>query len=61
MLISFYLNCSFSHYKQAGATPMLDNDPRDKYLYEIMVFTGARKGAGRCKYMMDSDLFCNII
>ena len=29
---------------------MLDNDPRDKYLYEIMVFTGARKGAGRCKY-----------
>ena len=31
---------------QAGATPMLDNDPRDKYLYELMVFTGARKGSG---------------
>ena len=28
---------------------MLDNDPRDKYLYEIMVFTGARKGSGMWK------------
>ena len=26
---------------------MLCNDPRDKYLYEIIVFTGARKGSGQ--------------
>ena len=28
-------------------TPMLCNDPRDKYLYEILVHTGARNGGGR--------------
>ncbi|XP_052071199.1 polycystin family receptor for egg jelly-like [Mytilus californianus] len=30
----------------AGSSPLPDNDPRDKYLYEIQVFTGSRKGAG---------------
>lgn len=28
-----------------GATPLPDNDPIDKYLYEIIVFTGDRDGA----------------
>nr|XP_027212371.1 polycystic kidney disease protein 1-like 2 [Penaeus vannamei] len=28
-----------------GATPLPDNDPRDKYLYEIMVFTGGKEEA----------------
>ncbi|XP_066983276.1 polycystin-1-like protein 2 [Macrobrachium rosenbergii] len=28
-----------------GATPLPDNDPRDKYLYEIMVFTGGNEEA----------------
>ena len=49
-ILLLYLNCLFFHFQQAGATPMLDNDPRDKYLYEIMVFTGARKGSGMWKY-----------
>mgnify|MGYP001795959201 CR=1 FL=1 len=31
---------------QAGASPLLDNDPQDNYLYEITVFTGSRLGAG---------------
>lgn len=31
---------------EAGSSPLPDNDPRDKYLYEIQVFTGARKDAG---------------
>ncbi|XP_070581220.1 polycystin family receptor for egg jelly-like isoform X2 [Ptychodera flava] len=29
-----------------GITPLLDNDPNDKYLYEIIVLTGRRKNAG---------------
>lgn len=28
-----------------GATPLQDNDPKDKYVYEIVVFTGDKKGA----------------
>ncbi|KAK3095491.1 hypothetical protein FSP39_015311 [Pinctada imbricata] len=30
----------------AGSTPLPDNDPRDKYLYELTIFTGSRKNAG---------------
>ncbi|XP_062611467.1 uncharacterized protein LOC134273293 [Saccostrea cucullata] len=30
----------------AGSSPLPDNDPRDKYLYELTVFTGSRKGSG---------------
>lgn len=29
-----------------GVTPLPDNDPEDKYLYVINVFTGMRKNAG---------------
>ncbi|RWS14806.1 polycystic kidney disease protein 1-like protein 2-like protein [Dinothrombium tinctorium] len=29
-----------------GATPLADNDPKDKYLYEITVYTGDKEGAG---------------
>lgn len=29
-----------------GATPLPDNDPMAKYLYEIIVFTGDKDGAG---------------
>jgi hypothetical protein len=28
-----------------GASPLLDNEPNDKYLYEISVFTGDKEGA----------------
>ncbi|RWS31890.1 polycystic kidney disease protein 1-like protein 2-like protein [Leptotrombidium deliense] len=28
-----------------GATPLADNDPKDKYLYEITVYTGDKEGA----------------
>jgi len=31
---------------QLGVTPLPDNDPRDRYLYEITVSTGLRKNAG---------------
>ncbi|XP_013386043.1 polycystic kidney disease protein 1-like 2 [Lingula anatina] len=31
---------------KAGTTPLPDNDPRHKYLYEILVYTGSRKGGG---------------
>jgi len=29
-----------------GVTPLPDNDPEDKYLYEVVVYTGMRKNAG---------------
>ena len=32
---------------KAGTTALLDNDPRDQYLYELVVWTGQRKGAGK--------------
>jgi len=32
--------------EQLGLTPLLDNDPRDRYYYEIIVSTGMRRGAG---------------
>lgn len=31
---------------QLGLAPLLDNDPKDKYYYEILVNTGMRRGAG---------------
>lgn len=37
------LNCCVL---QAGASPLLDNDPSDSYLYELTVFTGTNRGAG---------------
>ena len=39
--------CFIVLHLQAGASPLPDNDPRDKYLYEITLFTGSRKGAGK--------------
>ncbi|XP_077864172.1 polycystin-1-like protein 2 [Saccoglossus kowalevskii] len=29
-----------------GVTPLIDNSPRDKYYYEIVVYTGMRQGSG---------------
>ena len=34
------------HYFQLGVTPLPDNDPEDKYLYEVIIYTGMRKNAG---------------
>ena len=31
--------------KQLGVTPLPDNDPLDRYYYEIIVQTGIRKNA----------------
>ncbi|ESN95043.1 hypothetical protein HELRODRAFT_124863, partial [Helobdella robusta] len=33
-------------FEKLGVTPLPDNDPNDKYLYEIIVSTGLRKNAG---------------
>ncbi len=33
-------------FPQLGATPMPDNSPDDKYVYEIAIFTGMRRNAG---------------
>jgi len=30
---------------KAGVSPLLDNDPRDKYLYEVTIYTGTRTGS----------------
>lgn len=30
---------------QVGVTPLADNDPRDRYLYELVVYTGSAKAA----------------
>lgn len=30
---------------KAGVSPLLDNDPRDRYLYEVTVYTGSRSGS----------------
>ncbi|XP_023236367.1 uncharacterized protein LOC111635594 [Centruroides sculpturatus] len=32
--------------RKLGATPLPDNDPKDKYIYEILVFTGHHVNAG---------------
>ncbi|XP_041474499.1 uncharacterized protein LOC121423243 isoform X2 [Lytechinus variegatus] len=51
-MFSVYLTVVLWAYKKdqrdlvkAGATPLIDNDPRDHYSYEITVFTGMRSGA----------------
>lgn len=31
---------------QSGLTPLLDNDVRDKYLYEVIINTGMGRNAG---------------
>ena len=33
-------------FVQRGITPLADNDPSDKVLYEVTVATGMRKNAG---------------
>jgi len=33
-------------FYQLGLTPLLDNDPKDRYYYEVIVSTGMRRGAG---------------
>ncbi|KAK8779497.1 hypothetical protein V5799_019173 [Amblyomma americanum] len=38
--------------EKLGALPLQDNDVKDKYIYEIIVFTGDKKGAGT-----DSNVF----
>ena len=38
-------NSSFE-FLQAGAAPLPCNHPRDKYLYELVVYTGTRNNAG---------------
>ncbi|KAL5017875.1 hypothetical protein ScPMuIL_003597 [Solemya velum] len=43
---------------QAGLTPLPDNDPRDKYLYEVAIFTGSRKNSGttaRVSFMLTGE------
>ena len=30
---------------KAGVGPLLDNDPRDRYLYEVTIYTGSRSGS----------------
>ncbi|XP_072168341.1 uncharacterized protein [Diadema setosum] len=51
-MFAIYLTVQLWAYKadqrdlvKAGATPLIDNDPRDHYSYEITVFTGMRSGA----------------
>ena len=36
---------SFQDTKKIGALALADNDPHDKYVYEIVVFTGMKNGA----------------
>lgn len=31
---------------QTGVTPLPDNDPRDKFMFEVTVFTGFKGKAG---------------
>jgi len=52
-LMCFYLCCliwarrwDMKDTVAAGASPLLDNDPQDSYLYELTVFTGTSRGAG---------------
>ena len=42
-------------FLQAGAAPLPCNHPRDKYLYELVVYTGTRNNAG---IFMVFYLFC---
>ncbi|KAK0049118.1 polycystin-1 isoform X2, partial [Biomphalaria pfeifferi] len=46
--IAFYLARQKDKKDMAliGLTPMADNDPRDKYFYEVIVSTGMRRNAG---------------
>ena len=45
---------------QAGATPLLDNDPRDKYPYEVVLYTGARKNGGMSLGLPDKVLLLYV-
>ncbi|XP_070581325.1 polycystin-1-like protein 2 [Ptychodera flava] len=41
-----------------GVTPLADNNPSDKYFYEIAVYTGMRRGAGtrsKVSFMLSGD------
>ncbi|XP_077980091.1 polycystin-1-like protein 2 [Glandiceps talaboti] len=41
-----------------GVTPLADNNPYDKYFYEIAVYTGMRRGAGtksKVSFMLSGD------
>ena len=43
---------------KAGTTALLDNDPRDQYLYELVVWTGRRSGAGttaKVRFIMSGE------
>jgi len=50
MLVSMFHNyvetLCISLPEQLGLTPLLDNDPKDRYYYEVIVSTGMRRGAG---------------
>ena len=35
-----------SVFYQLGITPLAENNPADEYLYEVIVYTGIRRGAG---------------
>jgi hypothetical protein len=39
--------------KKIGVSPLPDNNPSNKYLYEVIVFTGSRYGAGTDSKVMD--------
>ena len=51
ILASFFLLLAFSRYrdiqdtKKLGSLALVDNDQDDKYVYEIIVFTGMKNGA----------------
>ena len=52
-LLSWHFNLTFEctsensdFFLQAGAAPLPCNDPKDKYLYELVVYTGTRNNAG---------------
>ncbi len=41
---------------QIGVAPLADNNPNDKYLYEVAVFTGMRRNAGTTSNVSEAFL-----
>lgn len=52
--IVLYCRCCF----EAGIAPLPDNDPRDKYLYELVFYTGSRPNAG--KFLRNYSTVINV-
>lgn len=61
LFFNFYVfrleyNKIISHF-QLGSTPLDDNEPTSKYIYEILVFTGNKANSGTDSKVFEAFVF----